>query len=130
MQKLSNLASIFFLNFFFKPPMQPKRHFALKDTFSMETLVLKKKVKKNNQTFQNVAKLFFEKKNRKKKSEKKFSAPAAPRHLVFFFGACGASFFFNRKMKILRGNGKKSNFFSGGSFEGGTLPENSFFLEK
>ena len=117
MWKNSNPAYNFFSQKIFNPPMRPKRHFALKDTFPIETIVKKKKRKnsQNFQNFQNFAKLFFEKKNRKKKSEKKY---------IFFLGACGASvsfffrrlrrlffFLFNRKMKILRKNEKKNQFF-------------------
>ena len=83
-------------NKLFNPPMRPKRHFALKDTFPMETIV-NKKTRKN---FQNFAKLFFEKKNRKQKK--------IGNNLYFFFSAPAAPlFFFNRKTKILRKTEKK-----------------------
>ena len=96
MWKISNPKSNFFSQKFFNPPMRPKRHFALKDTFPMETIV-KKKVQ-NSQNFQNFAKLFSKKnKIEEKKIEKKYIFfPRRLRRLgiIFFFGACGASFFF------------------------------------
>ena len=48
----------------FNPPMRPKRHFALKDTFPMETRV--KNPRKKSQIFQKFAKSYFQKKIEKK----------------------------------------------------------------
>ena len=68
----------------FNPQMRTKKHFALKDTFPMETIV--KKNRKISQNFQNVAQLFFKKKT-KKKSEKifVFLSRRLRRICIFFF---------------------------------------------
>ena len=42
---------IFFSQYFFNLPMRPKRHFVLKDTFSIETIVTKKQTTEKTQNF-------------------------------------------------------------------------------
>ena len=69
--------------------MRPKRHFALKGTFPMETIV--KKIKKSPK-IPKISKIllsYFSKKNKKSKNKIK-------KNIFFFLGACGASasFFF------------------------------------
>ena len=76
--------------------MRPKRHFALKDTFPMETIV-KKKPCKNSQNFQNFAKLFSKKKIEKKSEKYIFFLSRRLRRLsiFFFFSAPAAPLFFS-----------------------------------
>ena len=76
--------------------MQPKRHFALKGTFPIETIVKKKaKFVKFSKKF---LCYFSEEKNEKKmekKIEKKYPRRRRRLGMLFFFpDACGATFFF------------------------------------
>ena len=81
----------FFLKKKFNPTMLPKRHFALKDTFPMETMVNKKtaKIPKISKISKILLCYFSKKKSKKNKIGKKI--------IYFFLGACGASasFFFS-----------------------------------
>ena len=96
-EKFRTRHPIFFSQKIFKPPMRPKRHFALKDTFPMETIVNKKTAK-----ISKISKILLSYFSKKKKSKTKkigkiyiyfFSAPAAaPRH--FFFRRLRRLFFF------------------------------------
>ena len=83
----------FFSQKFFNPPMRPKRQFALKDTFPIETIV-KKKNAKIPKISKNVLSYFSKKKIEKKNGKKNISRRLRRLGIFFFFGACGASFFF------------------------------------
>ena len=86
---------IFFSQKIFNPPMRPKRHFALKDTFPIETIGKKKKNAKIPKISKNLLS-YFSKKKRKQKNRFFFSsAPAVPRHLCFFFRRLRRLFFFS-----------------------------------
>ena len=80
-EKFQTRHPIFFSQKIFNPPMRPKRHFALKDTFPMETIVNKKTAK-----IPKILLSYFSKKKIENKIKLDF----------FSLGACGASasFFF------------------------------------
>ena len=93
--------------------MRPKRHFALKDTFPMETIV-KKNLQKNPKISEILLR-YFRKKKLKKKIGKNiyfFISRCLQRLGIFFFfpfpAPAAPLFFFNRKMKILRKSEKKN----------------------